>query len=361
MPTPTRDPVIDALRTVAILLMAGSHIARIVDKDVRPAWLWQALDMDPLTQALFLGLAGASLIMSLEAAKAREQEAGWVGARTRRVGELWLLSALLFFFDRGLQWPDIATASGILSAIAVSILVFTPLAGLKRPLIPTAVVTAAMLGFSVWLDLSGTEMYWINTGAAPLFPNMVWTGVGVMVVAAMRDGQRWVPWSLGTLAAVAGAATLWRYGYTELMTEPLGRREFPITYQGRSHGLANTWALIQGEELRRTKVTYFDPTTIGMPLVAAQVVLLTVVFRRIEPLLDRVRSTLLLPGRYSLGVYVVHLAIIAVPVALIGEKRPVDSNLAAWAFSALVFAGCWAYAAGRHRMVKRARARAAAA
>ena len=63
---------------------AMSHVARLVEDDARPLWGALSLLVEPYTQALFLGLVGASLVHSRQAAVRRGDPAGaWAGARSR--------------------------------------------------------------------------------------------------------------------------------------------------------------------------------------------------------------------------------------------------------------------------------------
>ena len=355
-----RDSVVDALRSLAIVMMAMSHTARIIDKDVRPAWGNWVLEFDPWPQALFLGLVGASLVLSLDAHRTRDLPGSWAMGRLRRAAELYGLSMLLFFFDRGPQWPDLFTASGILSDIAVAILVFSPVAQLKRPLLGAAVLTGLLAAFALWLHGSGVEIFWFNRGNAPLFPNIVWTGVGLMAFQALHEGRKGVLWVLAGLSVALSAVLLTQHGFFELLNTPVGRDEFKTVYQGRSHGLGNAWAMLQGESLKPRTVTYFNPTVLSMPISALLTLGTYRLFRAVEPALDRVRDSVLLIGRYSLGVYVFHLLLIVVPVMVVGKSRPLDTAASAWLFMGVLLALCWGYAFVRHGMVKRKKARRAA-
>ena len=101
MPAPRRDTILDAMRSLAILLMAMSHVARLVEDDARPLWGALSLLVEPYTQALFLGLVGASLVHSRQAAVRRGDPAGaWAGARLKRMLQLFLLSGVVFFLER---------------------------------------------------------------------------------------------------------------------------------------------------------------------------------------------------------------------------------------------------------------------
>lgn len=356
-----RDSVVDALRSLAIVMMAMSHTARIIDKDVRPLWGEWILIFDPWPQCLFLGLVGASLVLSLDAHRKRGTPGSWALGRLKRAGELYLLSMLLFFFDRGLQCPDLFTASGILADIALAVVIFTPVAQLERPLLGATALTGLLLAFSLWLHGSGAEIFWINTANAPIFPNIVWTGIGLVAFQALHEGRRGILALLAGLSVLLSGLLLTRHGFVELLTTPVGRDEAKTFYLGRSHGLGNTWDLIRGEELRRRGVTYFNPTVLSMPISALLTTGSYLLFRAVEPALDKVRSNVLLIGRYSLGVYVFHLLVLVIPVMIAGKSRPLESSAAAWGFMAGLLALCWGYAFVRHGMVKRKRARQAAA
>ena len=58
---------------------------------------------------------------------------------------------------------------------------------------------------------------------------------------------------------------------------------------------------------------------------------------------DRIARHALAIGRYSLGSYLFHLLLIAIPV-LVAGKRPLDTPALAWGYYAFVVIGCYAYA-----------------
>lgn len=100
---------------------------------------------------------------------------------------------------------------------------------------------------------------------------------------------------------------------------------------------------------------------ISLPVSGMVISVLYAGLRLGEPVLARLHRSIWLIGQYSLGVYVFHLVLIALPVVVMGESRPLDYAWQCWAFSAALFALCYAYAFVRHGMLRRKKARAAAA
>lgn len=353
-----RDPVLDAMRSLAILLMAMSHVTRLVPKDLRPAWGPLSLLIEPYTQALFLGLVGASLVHSREGAL-RRGEGGWTWARARlkRMGQLYALSVVVFFLERGPQWPDGLLSTGILALIAGAIAIFTATVAAPRPLLTTAVVTGGLCALAGGLDAAGIEVLAVNAGNGPLLPTALYAGLGATAVLAWSRWGRKAAVALVVLALALVGGSLLVAPFTELLTEPLGRTLHTLELRGRGNGFTITADLLSGAELKPKRPSYFNPRPTLVPLVSGMVVLTYVALAPLRPLWERVARRALSIGRYSLGTYLFHLLLVAIPVLALGTSKPLSHPAAAWGYFAFVVAACYGFA--HLRMWQDARAKAA--
>ncbi len=352
-----RDSVVDALRSLAIVMMVMSHAARVIVHDVRPAWSTGALDLDCWIQALFLGLSGASLHLSHRASQARGHDGrSWMRARLRRVVELMLLGSVLFFANFGPQWPVGVAGASILHTIGVGILVFAPVVLLRHSLLAAGLLTGALLGLTAGLEAAELSVHWLNGGKSTLLPNIAWTGVGFVFARALDEGRRPLLWALSVGIVVMGIAAITTWGLRELLVAPMGRIRSPLEFQGRGAGPAIAWAMITGAELTPRRVVAFRPTLLSMTASALLTLGSFHLFGALRPVLDRVQNSVLLIGRYALGVYVLHLIVLALVVLVAGRSRPVDSLAGVWVFHAGILGVCWAYAGMRHWQRLRRRA-----
>jgi len=359
-PLGLRSPELDAMRTLAIILMAASHVTRIVWGQVRGWWCAPALLLDPLTQALFMGLAGASLAWSWSNAQHRGVDRGpWLRARWRRAFEIYLVGVLIFFFDKGTQLPWLFVAPGILADIALCIVVYAFAASSRRPVLWTVALTLLAYAAMAALQWSGHEIPLpaVNAGNAALLPNVALAGFGLVAGIGLLHRRRGLLAALAVVGLGGAALMLSQHSLPALLGDEVGRTFSTTTYFGRADGLSNTWAMLNGAELVPDDVEYFNPSLTGQPLVLGLLVAIYLGLRLIRPSLSRVTHSLLLPGRYSLGAYVFHLALAGLPVIIIGRGKPLRTPLLGNAYMVLVLVGIYAYSWLREWSTRR-RARA---
>lgn len=361
-----RDPVLDAMRSLAILLMAMSHVARLVVEEALPGWGPFSLLVEPYTQALFLGLVGASLVHSRQGADRRGTPGwGWARGRLTRMAQLFFLSVLLFWLERGPQWPEGLLATGILALIASAIAIFTATVAAQRPLVVTGVTTALLCVLAGGLDATGREVLAINAGNGPLLPTALYCGLGATAVLAWARfgpvagrvllglGAVCVVGSLGVVAVVCPGEN----PAVSLLTEPLGRTLHTLHLEGRGNGVEITLDWLRGEPLRPKRARYFNPRPTLVPLVFGSVVWTYVLFAPLRKVWDRVGLHLLSIGRYSLGTYLFHLVLVALPVLVLGTREPLRTPAAAWGYLVVVVGLCYAFAHVRMWQDRRADAR----
>jgi peptidoglycan/LPS O-acetylase OafA/YrhL len=105
-------------------------------------------------------------------------------------------------------------------------------------------------------------------------------------------------------------------------------------------------------QLSRREIPYYNLRPILVAMIGCLTVLLYAALSLARPWLERGQRFLLAMGRRSLGVYILHLSVLAAFVVN-GGKRPLQK---AWMGDAVilgVIALCWAYALGRDAFAAR--------
>ncbi len=353
--------MLDALRLWAVVLMMLAHTARITASNARPWWGEPSLILEPLCQGLFLALVGISLVYSWDVARFRGvAPTAWLLTRYRRAGELFLLSSLFFLVERGPSWPHFVTSTGILSLIAGAMAIFAPVVLLRRPMAWAAVTTVGLWSFAMVLDYRGYEILALNAGNGPLLPTAIHAGLGLVALLVWKRFGRRGAVGILVFAVCCAVAVLGSAPSIEAaLDSDWSRTSNSFEVRGRSHGLANAWAMIQGEELRITRLKFFNPRPRIIPLVAAVVAWLYLLVHPARRLLERIAPWGLAIGRYALGVYILHLVLVALPVVLSGRIHALTEPWQSNGWLLLSMAVAQGYASLRHHQHgRRRRARA---
>jgi hypothetical protein len=353
MPPTCRDPALDALRLLAIALMACSHTARLVPASQRPFWGEPTLLLEPLTQALFLALVGASLLHSQEGAAARGVSGlRWLGGRLGRAGWLMVLSVVFFVVELGPTWPHLLLSTGILGIITAAMVLFAPALLLPRAGLWVGGLTLALGALALWLDAHQRWFFALNAGNGPLLPTALYAGLGLTAALALRRWPRGAAVVFGAVALVgAGVVLALAPSLHDSLDSDWSRSDHTLHLTGRSHGLQNTWDLLRGLPLKPRTVTFFNPRARIVPLVWGLVSALYAGFVLARPLLARAPRWLLAMGRHSLGVYVLHLGLVALPIAVRGAMQPFRQGWQATGWLLAMLAACHLYALLRDRSV----------
>ena len=131
MPLPSRQlPGLHVYRALAVVLMILAHAARTqtgmsalhANPSLAGPFDWPfvgALIIEPIISAMFLFIAGFSLVLSRQGS--RETSGEWLKRLGRRMGTLYGISVLFALGDQGVQWPGILVSSGVLAIIAVGV------------------------------------------------------------------------------------------------------------------------------------------------------------------------------------------------------------------------------------------------
>lgn len=201
-------PGLHVYRALAVILMILAHAARtqtnMSSLHSNPAsagpfdWPFvAALIIEPIISALFLFIAGFSLVLSRR--HAHETSLHWLQRVGRRMGTLYGISVLFALADQGVQWPGVLVSSGVLGIIAVG--VFSAGAMLVSPRPWHLLTMATVLGTAAtwWLDDSRLSVTGLNAGAGGMLPLVTLAWLGTL---AGLIHQRWQMNGLGIALGV---------------------------------------------------------------------------------------------------------------------------------------------------------------
>lgn len=371
----------DVYRGVVVILMFAVHARRIQS---RPAgWLnapsGSALERacdaaleclmwaEPYIAASFLFLVGYSMLLSLRAAVARQAlTAGnlpgedttrrtslrWRARMLRRAGWLYLLSLALFVPQFGVQWPDLIFSSGILSAIAVSIVTCALLIPQPAAWTLTSCVAAAVLIATALLHQMGAKVSGLNAGPGGAFPLLAAASLGVLAglwrhpVATPSAHPRPPPpakWFGGALILVAAAWSVWVYGADGPWIETL--RTSYLDYGG----VAVSYWLEHGLRVpeQRSSVAFWNHTSLGMLYLFGLLWLSLSLTRGLPQPFLRGLALVRLLGRHALLAYVMHLAALGL-IELFGAAP--SHSLGTWVLVLILTAAACALGAISERL-----------
>ena len=316
---------------------------------IRPEWMQFSLDIEPLCQALFMSMVGISLLYSLQITKKPEL---WSKRQIRRAGELYAIGLIFFVFQYGLQWPWMFIGHGILLSISSAILLCIPL--VRRPTI-TYVAMGALWGAALLLNIYDVKIGFINAGNGPFLPHVLLSVFGLIAGGVLLSTQNKTKiLFIGTMLLCASISLytldfMQFFEYPDPISEPYGRRDFAATYQSSgSNGIEQIWALLQGTSLKPSVKEYYNYTATSVPLLMAMCTSIYVVFRCLGGLTEKL-SPLWLVGRHSLGVYILHLLLIALTTVIFGQMRPFHSEMEVQLCFLVVVLICYGYARFKER------------
>lgn len=349
-----RDPMLDGLRTVAIWLMIMSHLTRRVDKPARTGWNDLSMLVEPLTAALFLFLVGCGLVFSWR--NSRADVSTWRWRMVRKAGWLWLIMFVMFAVEHGPNWPESFIATGILALIAWAMLFTIPMVTARRPVIPLALAALLAGALLVFVDPMQTPIRLLNAGRTPWLPGMLFTFCGALVALVLVSPSTRGKLALGLLGLGLLVVPLCFASFEELYRYPLGRDHSWSLMADKGDGFQILGKLVRGEELHSYKSRSFAPSREAFPFILgcmAAIYLALMPLKR--PLETRVGRALLSIGRHSLGVYVLHLALIAILVGVFGHGRFIRTPAAALATLLGIAAVCYLFSWGRDLQARRRR------
>lgn len=260
------------------------------------------MNIEPFVASSFLFVAGYSLVLSRR--RATEPRA-WFRRMLRRAAGLYAISVGLFVLQYGVDLPDLLLSSGILSVIAVAIVVIA--AALRGPnaALPLVGVSVLTLGVTAALESTRSAVSGLNAGPGGAFPLLAHAALGALAAEwVIRHGRR-APWivAAATLPLTAAAIAL----------DARWTGEFVSHYRALD-GRVAVLSLFDPAfaTAPREAITFWNHSTWGalalvMPLFASLALALEVPQRAADV---RPLAPALLVGRHALLAYVAHLCVL---------------------------------------------------
>lgn len=279
---------------------------------------------EPYIAASFLLVVGFSLALSRARASNGRR---WLRHLAGRAGTLYLLAVLLFLVQFGPVFPEAFVSPGILSAIALAILVVGLSLTAPRPLSALAGTTILVLGITAALDAWNHPVVGLTAGPGGAFPIVAFSAIGALVGSWFwQRGPRVLVWTAGICAIPFGAA---------LVREAPWISWHPSQFPEYGSEVA-LWGLL-GAEPSRTVATHFWNHTVWGWL--GLLLPLSLSLGSLIGAQDRLASTwpawpALVVGRHALAAYVGHLGVLGcLEIAGLGPSGPV----ATWMYATALF------------------------
>jgi len=338
-----RDIALDALRTLAILGMMATHTTRLIP--IRARWEINRLGLllEPIIPCLFLALVGASLVLVWEKLRVKEEYSAqkWVGKQCKRAAGLWLIGVIFYCCENGFVLPDVFAAPGILGTIAYAIILLACLLSLPGHVYAIAACLALGLAAYGYLDHRGLSVFLLNQGNSPVFPILLFALAGALYArAGLAVKDRWPRYASFILWLAATGlllAMVNRFGLEALFSKPFGRSDAGRVFTLTENGVTRT--ITHG---------YYNLHPVLSVAVSLAIVSLHQFFSLISRFIRPVSFGLLALGRHSLGVYILHLSLLAVAVVTLGKRAFPEAWLGAVVYFGLILI-CQAFALWRER------------
>ena len=358
MQNKTRDQAFDALRTLAIFLMIGSHISRVIAKEAWIFWNEFVLLIEPFTASSFLFLVGTSLVFSYT--KDQKGTSGkpqrWFLRKVKRSFFIWIISFVMCFILIGIVWPDTFFLSGILATIAYALSAYSFLFMLPFTTISVISLTAALTIAFILFDHLKVLPYFLMDGNFPVLPLTLFTGIGVLFAI-------WLPLLRGRIRKIVTISCIVSliipfliWGPQKVFSKPLGRygikRKVEAVFSPRDLFFNRS----ASTSTTPKTLHYYNLRPILLPVITSILVLLyfilTIFFSIIKSAhrLNNILKKILALGRNSLEIYILHLAILGI---FIGRKSAITNHwkgILTWIF---VLAACYIYALIREEFMRR--------
>lgn len=316
----TQLPGLNVYRALAVILMILAHAARMQTDmgalRANPAgaglfdWpLLGTLIIEPIISAMFLFMAGFSLVLSLRSS--RESASAWLGRLGRRMGTLYLISVVFALADQGVQWPGVIVSSGVLGIIAVGIFTTGLMLVAPRSIALLAGSTLVIIGITYTLDSARASVIGLNAGAGGMVPLVVLAYLGALTgMIYQRAGLN----GLGmVLAATLLTGALALASSAPWITQPPTTiHQYPgDRVQAVWHSLLDVVGLYDGP-VYTGMVRYWNHSWIfplrALPILVAGLILFLGLIRHTR---QRALQFLDWMGRQALNLYILHLVLLA--------------------------------------------------
>lgn len=316
----TQLPGLNVYRALAVILMILAHAAR-VQTDMgtlraNPAgaglfdWpLLGTLIIEPIISAMFLFIAGFSLVLSLRSS--RESASAWLARLGWRMGTLYLISVVFALADQGVQWPGVVVSSGVLGIIAVGVFTTGLMLVAPRSIALLAGSTLVIIGITYALDNARASVIGLNAGAGGVVPLVVLAYLGALTgMIYQRAGLNGLGMVL-TATLLTGALAL-ASSAPWITQPPTTVHQYPgDRVQAVWHSLLDVVGLYDGA-VHSGVVRYWNHSWIfplrALPILVAGLILFLGLIRHTRrPALQFLDWM----GRQALNLYILHLVLLA--------------------------------------------------
>ncbi|MBN2196177.1 MAG: DUF1624 domain-containing protein [Polyangiaceae bacterium] len=306
-PGPAREPGLDVFRGCAVLLMFIVHARRLLSTRVDAgidvvvgAALDAVCSVEPFIAACFLTIAGTSLALARQRVMDPRR---WLRRLFVRAVGLYGLAAALFVPQFGVAVPDLLVSPGILSAIAVALLLAGAALARPRPIPWLWAVIGGSLLMTALFERTGRCVPGLNGGPGGSVPLIGFTAVGaVLGLGRVRHGSR----AFAVATGIGAAATT-----TMLATSAPWTTLCHSFYPAHDKLVATSDLFFPGGEVHA--VAFWNHSAQGFValsgIVAGAMWVAAVVPWRRWPNLAR-GGLVGLIGRHALGAYVGHLLVL---------------------------------------------------
>ncbi|MEC7985003.1 MAG: hypothetical protein VX278_07560, partial [Myxococcota bacterium] len=252
------------------------------------------------------------------------------------------------------QFPWMFIGHGILLSISSAIVLCTPIV-YKEWGMKAAVGLLVLLVGSHWImDYNQIQVAYINAGNGPFMPHVILSAFGLVCAYILLDCTKRMKFLFLALMVACAVGSFYRITtlieassaldtFVAIFDYPHGRKDFGATYRMAGNGPGQIWAVLTGGELKDSLKEYYNYRPVAIPMLMALVTGVYCLFKLLGPLTEKLQP-LWLVGRHSLGVYILHLIIIALTTVVLGSLRPFESGMSIQLYFVFVLVICYGYA-----------------
>ena len=313
-----RKRYVDLLRLIALVYMYYQHTVLGL---LQPSELTGAAtyfyEIVPFCPALFLFLAGFSARLSMQ----KKTDMKTAGFGLMRRGLILIgLSAVLFFFEHGLQFPDFPFSTGILNSIGWFLILTGAIIMLPKWKTVFCALTALLTAAYIALDLTGFKLFPLTDGYEPMLPTILFGFYGLvagLAVEKLEDSKVATcvfNWSLIAAGLGVHIVDSFRFGFLRVFFPRHGRVSVERTFDGSLNPIGG----LVDPQTGSYKAVVWNFNMESFVAALAATILLFGLARVFEKPIQKLPSGCALPGEFALGNYIFHLIAIAVTVAICG-------------------------------------------
>lgn len=225
-----RKKYIDLAREIALFYMFFQHgVLTVLKQSDNSGAIYFLNEIVPFCSALFLFLAGYSLVLSLKKCGVYSYNLQNFTHFIRRGVILIAASSVLFLIENGFQVPDIFFASGILNTIGIFIIVSSAFLFIPyRRIFFTVFTISATIVYAV-LDINKIYFVPFNYGYEPIFPTILFGFIGItfgLIVDSIEEKsklEKTFYLCLALIGVVIHLAFSFKYGFLKVFFTEYGR------------------------------------------------------------------------------------------------------------------------------------------